>query len=297
MLPNWYTEYKNFVESSIKKFIDDYFEQNITNPWLERFKEILYYSTKWWKKIRAILALEFYLVFSWKKLKEIKNDDDIIKVIIAIELIHTYSLIHDDLPCMDNDEYRRGELTVWNKFTEYEAVLCWDLLNTLTFELLSQLKNENIAIKLINLFSRSVWFYWMIWWQIDDMFFEKNFSLLNIEHLEKLHNKKTWALIKASILSWIILSWKDVELKNYEEFWIKLWLAFQVRDDLLDVEWTFEETWKSVWWEQKWFVHFMWPEKSRQHLTNLLTDCKTHISSLNSEKLNFIIDYIWNRKK
>ena len=83
----------------------------------------------------------------------------------------------------------------------------------------------------------------------------------------------------------------------YSEFWKKLWLAFQVKDDLLDVEWTFEETWKSVGWEDKWFVYFIWVEKTRVHLDSLITDCTNLVSKLNSEKINFIVDYIKNRKK
>jgi geranylgeranyl pyrophosphate synthase len=73
--------------------------------------------------LRAILALEFYLQLSGKDFSDIKQDDDIMRLCVAIEAIHAYSLIHDDLPCMDNDELRRGEATVWKKYGEYKAVL------------------------------------------------------------------------------------------------------------------------------------------------------------------------------
>lgn len=75
---------------------------------------------------------------------------------------------------MDNDDYRRWELTVWKKFWEYNCS-AWDLLNSLTFEILSSLKSKN-ALKIINIVSNSVWIYWMIWWQLEDMFFEENIS-------------------------------------------------------------------------------------------------------------------------
>jgi len=247
--------------------------------------------------------LEFYLIISWEKFENIKENSDIIKFCISLELLHWYSLVHDDLPAIDNDILRRGELTTWKKYWEVEAILVWDLLNSLSFELLSDIWN----ISLIKYFWKSVWLNWMLWWQVLDIFYENNPEKLNLENLTETHNKKTWELIKISILWWIILAnlklEKDNKLKKsdilkYWEFWEKIGLAFQVKDDLLDVEWTFEETWKSVWsWEQKGFVYFLWIEKTHKYLDKLILDCKNIISELNSEKLNFITEYIWNRKK
>jgi len=137
----------------------------------------------------------------------------------------------------------------------------------------------------------------MIGWQIDDMYFEKNYYELNLEHLIRLHNKKTWALIKISIIWWILLSNNKKNYEKYKEFWEKIGLAFQIKDDLLDVEGNFEETWKSVWWEQKWFIFFMWIEKTKEYLKNLINDSLKIISELKSEKLDFLVNYIWNRKK
>ena len=88
--------------------------------------------------MRAIFALEFYLHFSQKNLSSLSKHDDILKYCCALEFLHAYSLIHDDLPCMDNDEYRRGELTVWKKYGEANAVLIGDTLNSLAFEILSR---------------------------------------------------------------------------------------------------------------------------------------------------------------
>lgn len=297
MLPNWFNKYREFINNSINFYLEQYFEKNITNPWLTRFKEIIFYSMKWWKRIRAILALEFYLIFSWKKINDLNDNEDIIKFCIALELIHAFSLIHDDLPCMDNDEYRRWELTVWKKYSEYEAVLVWDLLNSLSFEILSELKDFEISIKLIKLLSRSIWFYWMLWWQVDDMYFEKNSEELNIDNLLLLHNKKTWALIKASITWWILLSWLKEKVIIFENFWKKIWLSFQIMDDILDIEWNLSQTGKSVWWEEKWFVYFLWIKQSKQYLSKLINESLELIKSLNSKKLNFLVNYIWKRSK
>jgi len=301
MLPNWYNTYKEKIENSIDNYLIEYFK-NENNDWLVTFKEATIYSLKWWKRIRAILALEFYLIFSWKNIDEIKDNDNIIKFCIALELLHAYSLIHDDLPCMDNDILRRWQPTVWKKYGEANAVLVWDLLNSLSFELISEIWN----IALLKLFWKAVWIKWMAGWQILDLYYENNSEKLTLDDLIEIHNRKTWALIEISIIWWIIF-WnlslkrenknKKSELIKYSDFWKKIGLAFQVKDDLLDIDWTFEETWKSVWWEDKGFVHFIWIKKSREYLNSLMKDCQNILLSLNSEKLNFLVSYIWNRKK
>ena len=298
MLPKWYWKYRDFIEKSINRELDKYFKnKKIDTTWLKRFQEIAYYSTSWWKKLRAILSLEFFLILSWKKLKEIKKSDDIIKFCVAIELMHAYSLVHDDLPCMDNDELRRWQLTVWKKYSEYEAVLAWDLLWTMCYELLSEIKDKKIWLELVKIISKSTWFFWMVWWQVEDMYFEKNSENLTLENLISLEKKKTWAFIKASIIWWILLSWRTKKLNKLKDFWEKIWLAFQIKDDLLDVEWNQEETGKSVWWEKKWFVYFEWIEKTRKKLNILLQESLEIIKDLKSEKLNFLVNYIWERKK
>ena len=293
MLPTWYIEYKNLIDNSVENYLTEYFEYE-KNPWLDIIKEASKYACRWWKRIRSILALEFYLVFTKKEFKDIKKDDDIVKFCIALELLHWYSLVHDDLPAMDNDEYRRWELTTWKKFWETNAILAWDLLNSLAFEIISEAKN----IELIKLFWKSVWINWMIGGQVLDIFYENNPEKLNIDNLIEVHNKKTWALIEISIIGWILLSLKNINPDQYSIFWKKIWLAFQVKDDLLDVEWTLEETGKSVWdWEEKWFVYFLWLEKTHKYLDNLISEAKNIISELNSDKLDFLVEYIGNRKK
>ena len=302
MLPNWYTNYKGLIDNSVENYLTEYFKSE-KNPWLDIIKEASKYACKWWKRIRSILALEFYLIFTKKDFKEIKKDDDIIKFCIALELLHWYSLVHDDLPSMDNDELRRGELTTWKKFWETEAILVWDLLNSLSFDILSDIWN----ISLIKYFWKAVWINWMLWGQVLDIFYENNSDKLTLDNLVETHNKKTWELIKISILWWIIIAnlkqdkeekYSKSEIIKYWDFGQKIGLAFQIKDDLLDVEWTFEETWKSVWsWEQKGFVYFLWTEETHKYLDKLIFDSKNIISELNSEKLNFLVEYIWNRKK
>jgi len=302
MLPNWYIEYKKLIDNSVKNYLTEYFKSE-ENSGLNIIKDASIYACNWWKRIRSILALEFYLIFSWKSINEININDNIIKFCIALELLHWYSLVHDDLPSMDNDDYRRWELTVWKRFWEANAVLVGDLLNSLSFEVISEIWD----ISLIKYFGKAVWINWMLGWQVLDLYYENNPKKLNLENLLEVHNKKTWALIEISILWWIIIAnlWSDKDNKKnksevlkYKEFWEKIWLAFQVKDDLLDVEWTKEETGKSVWdWEEKGFVYFLWLEKTHNYLNNLIKDSEDIILDLNSEKLNFIVKYIWKRKK
>lgn len=293
MLPSWYNNYKEKIDESINYYLDNYFNNDYDNN-LSSFKEACYYAVKWWKKLRAILALEFYLIVANKNLSDIDINDDILKLCAWIELIHAYSLVHDDLPCMDNDEYRRWELTVWKKYWEDFWVLIWDLLNTLAYELFSSV-NSKYGLEIVKIISRSTWFYGMIWGQVLDLYYEKN-NIDDIYNLENVHNLKTWALIEASVLCWALLWW-DKDYLKYSSFAKNIWLAFQIKDDILDVEGTLEETWKSVWWEKKWFVYFMWIDKTKKYLDDLLEASREIVKDSNSEKLNFIIDYIWNRNK
>ncbi len=296
MLPSWYSDYKSFIDKSIESYLKTYFNNKVC-IWSEKFKDIILYATKWWKRIRSIFALEIYLIFSNKPLSTLDRDDDIVKFIISLECMHAYSLIHDDLPCMDDDEYRRWELTTWKKFGEYQAVLAWDLLNTLSFEILSQISDPKIAISLVQLLSSHTGFYWMVWWQVDDMYFECNKEALTHDNLVGLHNKKTGALIKSSIIWALIVANSNSDIEKYSIFWEKIWLAFQIKDDILDIEGSLKDTGKSVWWEKKGFVHFMWLEKTKKELEALIEYCLNSAKELNSEKLEFIVRYIGERKR
>ena len=296
MLPNWYTQYKEHIDNSITNYLNTYFEGDYTQ-WMEDMKDIIHYSISGWKRIRSILALEFYLQLTNKDIWDTHHDSDIIKYIIALECIHAYSLIHDDLPAMDNDEYRRWNMTVWKKYWYASAILAWDLLNTLSFEIISSMSEPDLSQNLTQIISWATGYKGMIWWQIEDLFFESYPDRLNPDILKELHNKKTGALISASVLWWVILSKETRNIKKYEAFGKSLWLTFQIKDDILDAEGTLEETWKSVWWEQKWFVHFLGLEASKKHLNWYTQKNLEYIEWIHSEKLEFLVHYIAERKR
>lgn len=295
-LPNWYSEYKSFIENSIEKYLDTYLSIPMTGP-LENFKEVVKYSCRGGKKLRGILALEFYLTLSGKTFSEIKHDDDIMKLCIAIEIIHAFSLVHDDMPCMDNDILRRGEPTVWKKYGEYNAILVGDMLNSIGFEIISDIKNPKISQDISKLISHAIGFYGMVGGQVEDMYFEDKTRELDETILRELHYKKTGRLIEASVLWGIILSGERANIDVFKDFGRKLGLAFQVKDDLLDIEGTPEETGKSVGGEQKGFVYLVWIEKTRLTLHEIISECKKISKNLGSPKIDFIVDYIENRTK
>lgn len=301
MLPNWYEEYKKIIEENIILYSQEFFLREENRALIE-FAEKIQYSLEWWKKIRSILALEFYIHFSWNSLDTIQSSSDIMKLCVAIEMLHAYSLVHDDLPCMDNDEYRRGNLTTWKKYSQADAVLVGDLLNSLSFEILSELEDKEVWMIILQMFGNSVGIGGMLGGQVLDLYYENNPDKLTLKTLEETHNKKTGRLIWFSILAWIMLSWNVDQVSRFANFWKNLWLAFQVKDDLLDVEGTFEETWKSVSFdttdiEKKGFIYFMWIKDTKQYLNDILSECRKNISELKNEKINFIVDYIGTRKK
>ncbi len=165
--------------------------------------------------------------------------NDAIYVGCAIECIHTYSLIHDDLPCMDDDDLRRGKPSCHIKFGESTALLAGDGLLNFAFELLSDLseysyiKSDKI-IKIISELSKNSGVYGMIGGQIIDLACE-NKTDADIKLLTKMHRLKTGALLRASAVCGAIASGASDEIiDKIISFAMSLGLAFQIKDDILD---------------------------------------------------------------
>ena len=157
----------------------------------------------------------------------------------AGELIHCYSLIHDDLPAMDDDDFRRGQLSCHKKFDEATAILAGDAIQPLSLEILTSIKDNNLSdstkSKIINVFAKACGPKGMVEGQNLDIKSEsKN---LNEDELDRIHFLKTGKLIEACILSVCLLKKeiKEEEVSKLVEFSEKFGLAFQIRDDILDV--------------------------------------------------------------
>ena len=154
----------------------------------------------------------------------------------AIECLHTYSLIHDDLPSMDNDDLRRGKPTVHRAFDEATAILVGDGLQALAFEWVSETDglSDTQKIKLVKLLSKSVGFDGMVGGQAMDIAAEG--KSLDVSALKEVHLRKTGALIEASVLAGAICGEANAaQIEALGRFSRNIGLAFQVMDDVLDV--------------------------------------------------------------
>ena len=184
------------------------------------------------KRVRPFIVIEAYRLFA--------NSFDIKKALpfaCALEMIHTYSLIHDDLPCMDNDDMRRGRPTNHKVFGEAQALLAGDTLLTYAFEVLAS--NPYVTDKSIRLatlaLARCSGFAGMAGGQMIDL--SSGDNIKSFDELKNMHSLKTGALIRCAMLLGYFAACdepNDTVIKDLEDFATNLGIAFQIRDDILD---------------------------------------------------------------
>ena len=166
------------------------------------------------------------------------SDSNTAKVAAAVEMIHAYSLIHDDLPAMDDDDLRRGKPTCHIQFGEATAILAGDGLQSLAFQQLTELNDipAEIKVELIASLSRMGGCYGMVTGQAIDL--GATGTALNLEQLKTMHAHKTGALIEASVVMGAMATAQasPEQLSALKEFSKAIGLAFQIQDDILDVE-------------------------------------------------------------
>lgn len=171
----------------------------------------------------------------------------LLPVACALEMIHTYSLIHDDLPAMDNDDFRRGKPTNHKVFGEAVAILAGDLLLTYAFELMAEHGLEDrfgAVMRVIHIIARASGFKGMVGGQMIDLACEG--KEVDVPTVEYMHARKTGALITASVQAGAILAGaSESEIERMGRYGRHLGLAFQITDDLLDVTGSFEEMGKT----------------------------------------------------
>jgi geranylgeranyl diphosphate synthase type II len=192
------------------------------------------------KRIRPILCMEAARTVA-------DNMESAVTPACALELIHTYSLIHDDLPALDNDDYRRGKLTNHKVFGEAMAILAGDSLLTLAFQVLAQLDApaERKAAMLLELAKASGTVGGMIGGQVADL--EGEGKTPTADLLESIHRAKTGALLRGSLrLGALYAGADDDEYVALSEYGAHIGLAFQIVDDILDVEQSSEELGKTA---------------------------------------------------
>ncbi|MEN8075639.1 polyprenyl synthetase family protein [Clostridioides difficile] len=229
----------NEIKSEINNFLLNYFSNKGT------YNKVIYDSASYslnigGKRIRPILMLLTYNMYkeNWREILEFSS---------AIEMIHTYSLIHDDLPCMDNDDLRRGKPTNHKVYGENIAVLAGDTLlneamNIMMKFALNNGKNSLIAAEKI---ANAAGPEGMIGGQVVDIINEG--KKISEDELKYMHMKKTGALIKISIVSGALLGEApDEDIRLLEKFGENLGLAFQIKDDILDVVGNTEKLGKNV---------------------------------------------------
>ena len=180
------------------------------------------------KRIRPILLLEFYKLCGGK-------GENALNFAAALEMIHTYSLIHDDLPCMDNDDMRRGKLSCHKAFGEDTALLAGDALLTLAFS--AAAKTDGIpperALRAISVLADNAGIDGMVGGQVMDLEFEKTGA--DADGLKEMYLKKTSCLLKSAAVCGCVLAGADEEYIKYAaEYADSLGLAFQIIDDILD---------------------------------------------------------------
>jgi farnesyl diphosphate synthase len=181
------------------------------------------------KRLRAFLVIHSCNIFDVQK-------ETAIQSAMAIECLHAYSLVHDDLPCMDDDALRRGKPTVHVKWNEAIATLTGDALQTLAFELIACLPRVDAdrKIELLKKLAKASGMQGMVLGQAQDIQAEKSERNLNLDDISLLQRNKTGALIEWSAIAGAVLSDNShKELLNYAR---SIGLAFQIQDDILDIE-------------------------------------------------------------
>ncbi|WP_368503857.1 polyprenyl synthetase family protein [Alkalihalophilus sp. As8PL] len=230
------TEYKQLIDTKLPFHIE-----NLKTP--DTLKQAMIYSLNaGGKRIRPVLLLATLDGYN-------KPVEDGLDLACAIEMIHTYSLIHDDLPAMDDDDIRRGQPTNHKVFGEAMAILAGDALLTYSFELITKmncaLSEPSKALTLIRELAHASGPEGMVGGQVADM--EGENRMLSVEELAAIHHHKTGDLLAYSILAGAILADASAEdLENLREFAIELGLLFQIKDDILDVEGEAEKIGKPV---------------------------------------------------
>lgn len=285
-------------EDKVNQLLEDYC------PKKDSFNEEIVESLKYsllvgGKRLRPILMAETYALFDG-------NEKVIEPFMVAMEMIHSYSLVHDDLPAMDNDDYRRGNKTTWSKYGEDIGILAGDALLNFAYETaftgVALTKNQDRAIKALKVLAKKAGIYGMIGGQSVDV---KNTGReINKETLSYIYQLKTGALIQAAMMVGAILAGaSQEEVKIVEEMALSIGMAFQIQDDILDLTATKEELGKPIQSDLKnkkiTYVTLYGMQEAKEKVNSYSKESIKLYHSLAKENsfLESLIEFLINRRK
>lgn len=283
-------DYIKLVDEKLDEFMPIQYPDDI-------FKAMKYTVTLQGKRLRPVMCLETCRMFGG-------NFEDAIPTACAIEMLHAQTLVHDDLPCMDNDDYRRGKLTNHKVFGEANAVLAGDALLTFAPQLIVKNSKKLGAEKLINIleeYFHAAGAFGVIAGQVIDIESERATSKIPDPEktLEYIHTHKTADLFKLALRSGaIIADATEKELEEITEFGQCMGVAFQIADDILDETSTFEEMGKTMGKDKEagklTYTSLYGLEKSKKDLNEKLDKCLEilHNNNLKSEVFEQILEKI-----
>nr|WP_318000395.1 farnesyl diphosphate synthase [uncultured Faecalibacillus sp.] len=260
-----------------------------------KVKEAMYYSLKaGGKRIRPLIVLQVIRAYGMKY-------EDYIDIACALEMIHTYSLIHDDLPGMDNDDLRRGKPTCHKQFGEATAILAGDgLLNEAVNIILQTNINSNLKLSLISCLYQSSGISGMILGQEYDI--ENEGKKLTKETLDKIHHYKTGKLLSCAFqMGALIAAPNDLDI--LKKIGYQIGLAFQIQDDILDVTSDAQTLGKNVGSDEanhkETYVTLLGIENSQKEVDRLFNEAQQLVYSLtlNHGLILEIIEKLWKRVK
>ena len=295
------TENVNFLDENLTRINKALFK-TLPEKEISRVTEAIHYSVmNGGKRIRPQIIL---LLCEMLEVEITSNNVDLIAA--AGELIHCYSLIHDDLPAMDDDDYRRGQLSCHKQFDEATAILAGDAIQPLSLEVLTSIEDPNLEaitkLEIINLFARACGPRGMVEGQNRDILAEN--KILTEEELDELHYLKTGKLIEACVLC-VCLMKKNIDkdlIKKLKTFSNKFGLAFQIRDDILDEIGDEETIGKPVKSDLKnnksTYPSILGIKKSQKKAELLIEEALLILKKLpfNTEKLEILCELVVNRK-
>lgn len=279
------------IDENLEKFLEVKYPEDI-------FNSMRYSVLAEGKRLRPVMCLETCRIFGGKI-------EDAIPTACAIEMLHAQSLIHDDLPCMDNDDYRRGKLTNHKVYGEATAVLAGDALLSFAPQLIIQKSknlSDNAKLRVLEEYCIAAGAYGLIAGQVVDI--ESEGKGISPETLEFIHTHKTADLFKLALKAGAIIAGaSDEKIKAMEDFGQKLGFAFQICDDILDETSTFEELGKTLGKDKEagkpTYTAIFGLEKARHEVSCLLDDACGIIAKygIKSDIFDEIIDGIKLRAK